>query len=251
MAVAGTAASKNVPEAASVSVTGSAENATKLNAIAAGKLSGRVDRTDLVAAERIASNFESLAGSRENALSLVGGLRKSAPISLKADSETTSSGSLTFTPPTKPMAYGEINQALSLTQAQLSAEGIVKPTPQHLKVALMGGTITSGTGSSAQTMGTSGVLELRSQGMGWGKIAQTLNVSTSNRLVPDTYAAVPQMIAGADVALGHGSGAVNAEDSVIDGHNQVDTAIRVGQRTRVRMIGNPEGNTDVGGQAGY
>jgi hypothetical protein len=52
--------------------------------------------------------------------------------------------------------------------------GISQPTPEQLQAALTGGTITTGTGATATTTQLNGILTMRSQGMGWGQIAQKL-----------------------------------------------------------------------------
>ena len=132
-----------------------------------------------VPARKIASRFESLAGSPENAASLVAGLRSGTEITLSAPDSTTG---ISFTPTTRPMGYGNITRALSLAQRQLAAQGITEPTPEQLHIALNGGTVTSVDSSGAtQTVEVPGVLQLRSQGMGWGQIAHKLSVSPGNR----------------------------------------------------------------------
>lgn len=126
-------------------------------------------------ASRIASRFESLAGSPENAASLVTGLRSGSEITLTATDATTG---LSFTPATRPMGYGNITRALSLAQRQLAAQGITEPTPEQLQLALNGGTVTTiDAGGASQTVEVPGVLQLRSEGMGWGQIAHQLSVS--------------------------------------------------------------------------
>lgn len=147
--------------------------------------SGSVDPVvapSAVPARKIASRFESLAGSPENAASLVAGLRSGTEITLNAADSTTG---ISFTPTTRPMGYGNITQALSLAQRQLAAQGITAPTPEQLHIALNGGTVTSVDSSGAsQTVEVPGVLQLRSQGMGWGQIAHKLSVSPGNRPLP-------------------------------------------------------------------
>ena len=97
--------------------------------------------TGAVPARRIASRFEILAGSPENAASLVAGLRSGGEITLASPDAATG---VVFTPTTRPMGYGNITQALSLAQRQLAAQGITEPTPEQLHIALNGGTVTSG-----------------------------------------------------------------------------------------------------------
>ncbi|HXV83109.1 MAG TPA: hypothetical protein VEG60_24875, partial [Candidatus Binatia bacterium] len=76
------------------------------------------------------------------------------------------------TPPTGQMGNGNVFISLALAKEQLNQMGISQPTPEQLQAALTGGTITTGTGATATTTQLQGILTMRSQGMGWGKIAQ-------------------------------------------------------------------------------
>jgi hypothetical protein len=127
--------------------------------------------TSGAASSKLAASFADLAGSTENATALVNGLRTQSPITLTSASTTTTSqgGTTTFTPPTRPMGYGNIRIALSLARAELAAQGITNPTPQQLQGALTGTTSTSGTQ-------TQGILQMRASGMGWGQIANSMGV---------------------------------------------------------------------------
>lgn len=117
--------------------------------------------------KRAESRFGTFAGSSDNVDSLAAGLRTGAEITLTGSGETA-----TFTPPTKPMGYGNITRALDLAQRQLVAAGISDPTPKEIQAALLGGTISGPNGD----VKFEGVLQLRSQGMGWGQIAHTIGV---------------------------------------------------------------------------
>jgi hypothetical protein len=77
-----------------------------------------------------------------------------------------------ITPPTGKMGHGNVFTSLALAKQQLGQMGISQPTPEQLQAALTGGTITTGTGATATTTQLQGVLTMRSQGMGWGQIAQ-------------------------------------------------------------------------------
>jgi len=109
--------------------------------------------------------------SRTNLESLVHGLRTGSAITLTGTQGTTAT-STTFVPPTRPMGYGNITRAMTLATRELTAAGITNPTPQQLQTALMGGTLTTASGSVQMQ----GVLQLRSQGLGWGQIAHTVGV---------------------------------------------------------------------------
>lgn len=119
---------------------------------------------------RLQSQYPTLT-SQSNMQSLVHGLRTGSAITLTGTQGTTAT-STTFAPPTRPMGYGNITRALTLATRQLAAAGIANPTPQQLQTALMGGALTTATG----TVQMQGVLQLRSQGMGWGQIAHTVGV---------------------------------------------------------------------------
>jgi antitoxin (DNA-binding transcriptional repressor) of toxin-antitoxin stability system len=115
---------------------------------------------------KIASDFQSFAGSRENSTALVSGLRNGSEVTLTQKGEP----SATFTPATKPMGYGNVSTSLSLAKYQLAQQGITNPTPEQLKIALNGGTIDFG----GKTVDYQGVLQMRADGLGWGQIAQQL-----------------------------------------------------------------------------
>lgn len=129
--------------------------------------------------QTLVSSFTVLAGSEENAASLVGGLRSGSRITLTSVPPATTPGgpiaadSVSFVPPTRPMGWGNVRHALTLAQRELAAQGISHPTSSQLQAALMGGSVTT---SSGQTVVLQGTLALRSQGMGWGKIAHRLGV---------------------------------------------------------------------------
>jgi hypothetical protein len=117
---------------------------------------------------RLASRYSAFAGSDANARALVTGLREDTTVAL-APTGTDQTGA-TFDPATGKLGFGNINIALSLAQKELGTLGITQPSPTQIRAALNGGTIQTTSGS--QTL--PGVLTLRSQGMGWGQIANSL-----------------------------------------------------------------------------
>ena len=139
---------------------------------------------------RLVSSFSDWAGSDANARSLVTGLRQGSEITLTTSAPTpTPSGGGTgtativttgtaFTPPTRPMGYGNVRIALSLAREQLAQSGITEPTPAQIQAALMGPAPTpaTGTGSNATVTQFPGVLQMRADGMGWGQIANSMGV---------------------------------------------------------------------------
>lgn len=69
------------------------------------------------------------------------------------------------------MGWGNVDHALALAKASLADQGIHKPTPEQIKAALNGGTITTKSGEQVKL---DGVLKMRASGMGWGEIAHKL-----------------------------------------------------------------------------
>lgn len=160
------------PAFAVEAAAGTAPAVTITDTDTVGKSGGAVPATG------IANRFASFAGSPQNAASLVAGLRSGTAITLVSPGSATG---VSFTPTTKPMGYGNITHALTLAQRQLAAQGVTQPTPQQLNTALNGGTLTIISSSGAtRTAQMSGVLQLRSQGLGWGQIAHQLSVSPGN-----------------------------------------------------------------------
>ena len=120
---------------------------------------------------RISSDFSTFAGSTANSSSLVSGLRNGTGITLSSVDAKGATTTTTFTPSTGKMGYGNVFISLGLAQQQLTGLGITQPTAQDIQAALVGGNVT---GANGQTTTLTGVLTLRSQGMGWGQIAQNL-----------------------------------------------------------------------------
>jgi antitoxin (DNA-binding transcriptional repressor) of toxin-antitoxin stability system len=113
---------------------------------------------------KIAADFQTFAGSKENSTALVTGLRNGSEITLTQPGKP----SATFTPATRPMGYGNVSTSLSLARYQLAQQGITNPTPEQLKTALNGGTITY----NGKTVAYDGITQMRADGLGWGQIAQ-------------------------------------------------------------------------------
>lgn len=134
--------------------------------------------TQMQAAQRVMAQFEALAGSPQNARSLVQGLRTGTEILLvsKAPRQRVS-----FSPATCPMGYGNIRKALAIAEQELATRGIARPTPEELKAVLMGGTVLAGKGTAPRLVRYSGVLPLRVAHMKWGEIAHALAISPVDR----------------------------------------------------------------------
>ena len=101
--------------------------------------------------QQLVERYTELAGSTQNSTALVTGLRDGSTIRLTSGNTAT-----TIDPPTQKMGFGNVDNALALTQASLEKQGISNATPEQLKAALLG------------------VLDLRAAGQGWGEIAHSL-----------------------------------------------------------------------------
>ena len=102
---------------------------------------------------QLVERYTALAGSKQNATSLVNGLRDGKEVKLTRGSTTE-----TFMPPTGKMGYGNVDNALALAAASLEKKGITRPTPAQLEASVLG------------------VLKLRADGKGWGQIARVQGV---------------------------------------------------------------------------
>jgi hypothetical protein len=115
---------------------------------------------------KIVSDFQSFAGSKANATSLVTGLRNGSEITLVEKGQP----AVTFTAPTRPMGFGNVSTSLALAKFQLAQQGITNPTPAQLQTALTGGSITA----NGKTVVYQGILQMRADGLGWGEIAHSV-----------------------------------------------------------------------------
>jgi hypothetical protein len=127
---------------------------------------------------RLSAEFGTLAGSERNACSLVEGLRDGITVTL--DCADCSSANTSFMPPTGRMGYSNVVIALTLVRQQLAAQGIIQPLPDQLQAALVGGKIVSPLSNG--TVRLPGVLQLKKDGKGWGKIANLLGVKLADAL---------------------------------------------------------------------
>ena len=165
---------------------------------------------------KIAADFQSFAGSKENSTALVTGLRNGSEVTLTQTGEP----SATFTPATKPMGYGNVSTSLSLAKYQLAQQGITNPTPEQLQTALNGGTITY----NGKTVEYQGVLQMRADGMGWGQIAQQFGTKLGPVVsgmkaqnahiatLPAAKHATTSTLTGATTATGASAGATAANN---------------------------------------
>jgi len=125
---------------------------------------------------RLVADFSAFAGSDSNARRLVRGLRQGGEINLAAGGRA---GPATqFTPPTRPMDFGNVRIALVLAREQLAQFGITRPNPAQLKAVLVGGGVASRTNERVATpVLLPGVLQMRAGGMGWQPIASSMGIT--------------------------------------------------------------------------
>ena len=126
--------------------------------------------TAAVSVSRLVTQYGRLAGSSENATSLINGLRDGRQVLLRSDDPA--ARSTTFLPATGHLGLGNVSTALALAQAALARQGISQPTPEQLAAALNGGSVMTPSG----TVSFAGVLAQRQAGMGWGQIANAMGV---------------------------------------------------------------------------
>jgi len=107
-----------------------------------------------------------------NSQQVVNDLRNGQWTTITTDPQTNTSTTTTQPLPTGKMGYGNVKISLALAQQSLNQEGITQPTSQQLYTALAGGEMVPGDSTSM----TTGILQMRAQGMGWGQIAQKYNV---------------------------------------------------------------------------
>lgn len=143
----------------------------------AGGDGGWSSGSDQRQAHRISRDFIGFAGSKENAEALALGLRRGSEITLTSADGTQTS----FAPATGHMGHGNVSKAMALAQRQLAGAGIRHPSPDQIETALNGGTVTAPDGRTTEMQG---ILQLRSQGMGWGKIAHTVGVKPGQGFKP-------------------------------------------------------------------
>ena len=185
-------------------------------------------RTDALTATRgetavsgkISSDFKAFAGSTANADALVNGLRSGSPVTLTSTNPQGATSSTTFTAPTGKMGYGNVFISLSLAQQQLANAGITQPTAQQIQASLQGGTVTT---ASGQTVKLSGVAQMRSDGMGWGQIANTLGFKlgpavSGIKSANANVAAQPVLPTRASaVTTAAGANSANAQSGIVSG----------------------------------
>ena len=119
---------------------------------------------------KIASGFVALAGSDENAVALVESLREGVAVNLTYPAANANDlpKVVSIEPPTRPMDWSDVRLTLMLTRDALTGVGVLRPTGEQLHAVLLGGEVGVPGG---RTVAFRGVLQMRADGLNWGRIA--------------------------------------------------------------------------------
>jgi len=107
-----------------------------------------------------------------NSQQVVNDLRNGQWTTTTTDPTTNTTTTTTEALPTGKMGFGNVKISLALAQESLRQQNIMQPTSEQLHTALVGGQMVPGDSTST----TNGILQMRSEGMGWGQIAQKYDV---------------------------------------------------------------------------
>jgi hypothetical protein len=174
--IGGTTGTQASGSISSATTFGSTANDTQVTTIVQ-----QIDTEGPAVVEKITTHFADVTCTPENARLIVEGLRNGTDITLSANGATA-----TFKPAGARLGYGEAYITLALAAEALRNAGVTGcATPDQWKAVLIGGPLaasgSTSTGTSTTTTASSsshfpGILTLRSQGQGWGQVAQTTNV---------------------------------------------------------------------------
>jgi hypothetical protein len=103
---------------------------------------------------------------------VVNDLRNGQWTTTTTDPTTNTTTTNTEALPTGKMGFGNVKISLALAQESLRQQNITQPTSEQLHTALVGGQMVPGDSTTT----TNGILQMRSEGMGWGQIAQKYDV---------------------------------------------------------------------------
>jgi len=102
---------------------------------------------------RIATDYSTWAGGRDNAEALVSGLHRGTSITLSTKGSANDVSLAGFTP-SAPMSYEDVRDALASARSSLSRLGVRQPTAEQIQAALIGGEVELGSGRSHVVRGT-------------------------------------------------------------------------------------------------
>ena len=110
-------------------------------------------RNELAGTALLTGTTAGLGLSSTNLQALRTALSTGSPVTLTSTTSTGATQTMTFTPTPRPLSAFEANQALQLATTLLAQQGILNPTPDQVRVALLGGTLLSATGTSVAVQG--------------------------------------------------------------------------------------------------
>lgn len=132
------------PEQIGVALTGGTLPTPVGNALVAGTLSGTINPAAMQI-QRQPVGLSPVGGTPSNLRSLTAGLTSGQPITLTGTTPAGAPSTLTFRVPGGPLTPLEAAQALQFAGQLLASQGIVNPTPEQTRAALLGGAV-AGTG---------------------------------------------------------------------------------------------------------
>src|SRR5688500_13697296 len=103
---------------------------------------------------------------------VVNALRNGQWTTTTTDPTTNTTTTTTEALPTGKMGFGNVKISLALAQESLRQQNIMQQTSEKTHTKLGGGQL----GPRDSTTKTNGILQMRSEGMGWGQIAQKYDV---------------------------------------------------------------------------
>ena len=135
-------------------------------------------RNELATAGAGGTGGSVFGGSAANLQNLQNGLQRGTAITLNGTAANGAARTVTFTAPGGPMTAFEANQALQLAANTLALQGILSPTPEQIRAALVGGTVTA---SGGNLVALQGVLQGRVRNTSDSGVgASNSGVGTSN-----------------------------------------------------------------------
>lgn len=166
-----------------------------------GVLTGTTGGTTPIQVRNELAPVSTLAGagalnlSATNLQALRTALGQGSAVTLSSVTTAGATQSVSFTAPGGPLQAFEVNQALQLAAALLAQLGVLNPTPDQVRVALVGGTLT---GVNGTNVAVQGVLQGRVRNTSEGPLLSTSNsplIGTSNTPAAVAPAASPAPVA--------------------------------------------------------
>jgi hypothetical protein len=111
--------------------------------------------------------------------------------------------------PTGKMGFGHVKISLALAQESLRQQGIMQPTSEQLHTSLVGGQMVPGDSTTT----TNGILQMRSEGMGWGQIAQRYDVKLGQLMSGKQPAAATTSNAASTTTTSKGNASAGGKSS--------------------------------------